>query len=67
MCLKCESTFRRFQLGEGPSRGPLQDCENIAEGWLPADLVRVVSLMESSRQTAVLLTTPAHQRHASEA
>ena len=32
-----------------------------------ADLVRVVSLMESSRQTAVLVTSPAHQRHASEA
>ena len=25
-CLKCESTSRRFQPGEGPSRGLLRDC-----------------------------------------
>ena len=26
MCLKCESTTRRFQPGERPSRGFLHDC-----------------------------------------
>ena len=26
MCLKCESASRRFQPGEGPSRGLLRDC-----------------------------------------
>ena len=29
MCLKCESASRRFQPGEGPSRGLLRDCENL--------------------------------------
>ena len=27
-CLKCKSSSRRFQAGEGPSSGLLRDCEN---------------------------------------
>ena len=30
-CLKCESTSRNFQPGEGTSRGLLRDCENFAD------------------------------------
>ena len=30
--LKCESSSMHFQPGEGPSRGLLRDCENIADG-----------------------------------
>ena len=34
--LKCESASRRFQPGEGPSRGLLRDCENFADGSFAA-------------------------------
>ena len=35
-CLKSETASRRFQPGEGPSRGHLRDCENFADGSFAA-------------------------------
>ena len=34
--LKCESTSRHFQPGEGPSRGLFRDCDNFTDGSFAA-------------------------------
>ena len=47
---KCESVSRRFQPGEGPSKGLLCDCEIFADGSFAA-LINMVAV-SLSRITA---------------